>query len=262
MYNRYINKGSYKPSPLKGRITMGLIKTYKDKKAFKEFITDKVERLLDSYKANRLETEGKLTIVNHDLYSNYTHNYTEQYEVVVIATGSDGTATGNDYVFRSNTPYSNDNDLQQIEDTINDLWDKRAEEKQAKVKDRALKNIKTYQQNLLDNEVVKMGMDKHLVDITFSETKVSKDWNINNGTGYVSYHYVAEFTINVANLRYLDKNNDVIIKRYSIEEDISTIGVDRDTITNMNNMTVLIASYIDGLDKYVTEQNRLKKLMN
>ena len=110
-----------------------LFKDYKEKKAFKAFITDKVERLLDSYKANRLETEGKLTIVNHDLYSNYIHNYNEQYEVVVIATGSDGTATSNDYVFRSNTPYSNDNDLQQIVDTINDLWDKRTEEKQAKV---------------------------------------------------------------------------------------------------------------------------------
>ena len=105
---------------------MGLIKTYKEKKAFKEFITDEVERLLDSYKVNMLETEGKLIIIRHDLYSNYTHNYNEQYEVVVIATGSDGTATSNDYVFRSNTPYSNDNNLQQIEDTINDLWDKRA----------------------------------------------------------------------------------------------------------------------------------------
>ena len=239
---------------------MGLIKTYKEKKAFKAFITDEVERLLDSYKANRLETEGKLTIVSHDLYSNYTHDYTEQYEVVVIATGSDGTATSNDYVFRSNTPYSNDNNLQQIEDTINDLWDKRAKEKQAKVESKIKENAKYYQQNLLDNEVVKMGMDKHLVDITFSDTRIYKDWNTNNGWCYPSYH--AEFTINVANLRYLDKNNDVIIKRYSIEEDISTIGVDRDTITNMNNMTVLIASYIDGLDKYVTEQERLKKLMN
>ena len=237
-----------------------LFKDYKEKKAFKAFITDEVERLLDSYKVNMLETEGKLTIVNHDLYSNYTHDYTEQYEVVVIATGSDGTATSNDYVFRSNTPYSNDNNLQQIEDTINDLWDKRAEEKQAKVESKIKENAKYYQQNLLDNEVVKMGMDKHLVDITFSETKVSKDWNTNNGWCYPSYH--AEFTINVANLRYLDKNNDVIIKRYSIEEEISTIDVDRDTITNMNNMTVLIASYIDGLDKYVTEQERLKKLMN
>ena len=239
-----------------------LFKEYKEKKALKAFITDKVERLLDSYKANRLETEGKLTIVSHDLYSNYIHNYNEQYEVVVIATGSDGTADNKSYIFKSNTPYSNDNNLQQIEDTINDLWYKRAEERQAKVENKIKENAKYYQQNLLDNEVVKMGMDKHLVDITFSETKVSKDWNINNGRGYPSYPYVAEFTINVANLRYLDKNNDVIIKRYNIEEEISTIGVDRDAITNMNNMTVLIASYIDGLDKYVTEQERLKKLMN
>ena len=261
MYNRDINKRWYNPSPLKGRLIMlKLIKEYKEKKALKAFITDKVERLLDSYKVNMLESEGKLTIIRHDLYSNYIHDYTEQYEVVVIATGSDGTADNKSYVFRSNTPYSNDNNLQQIEDTINDLWDKRAEEKQAKVKDRVLKNIKIFQQNLLDNEVVKMGMDKHLVDITFSETKVSKGWNTNNGWCYPSYH--AEFTINVANLRYLSKDNDVIIKRYSIEEEISTIGVDRDAITNMNNMTVLIASYIDGLDKYVTEQERLKKLMN
>ena len=134
MYNRYINKGSYKPSPVKRRLTMlKLIEEYKEKKAFKAFITDGVERLLDSYKVNMLESEGKLTIVSHDLYSNYIHDYTEQYEVVVIATGSDGTADNKSYVFRSNTPYSNDNDLQQIEDTINDLWDKRAEEKQAKV---------------------------------------------------------------------------------------------------------------------------------
>ena len=111
-----------------------LFKDYKEKKAFKAFITDEVERLLDSYKANKLETEGKLTIVNHDLYSNYIHDYTEQYEVVVIATGSDGTADNKSYVFRNNTPYNNDNNLQQIEDTINDLWDKRTEEKQAKVK--------------------------------------------------------------------------------------------------------------------------------
>ena len=96
-------------------------------------------------------------------------------------------------------------------------------------------------------------MDKHLVDITFSETKVSN---------YFSYHYVAEFTINVANLKYLDKNNDIIVKRYSIEEEFSTTGIDRDAITSMNNIKVLIASYIDGLDKYVTEQERLKKLMN
>ena len=236
-----------------------LFKDYKEKKAFKAFITDEVERLLDSYKANMLESEGKLIILR-DLYSNYIHDYDEQYEVVVITTGSDGTATSNDYVFRNNTPYNNDNNLQQIEDTINDLWDKRAKEKQAKVESKIKENAKYYQQNLLDNEVVKMGMDKHLVDITFSDTRIYKDWNTNNGWCYPSYH--AEFTINVANLRYLDKNNDVIIKRYSIEEEISTIGVDRDTITNMNNMTVLIASYIDGLDKYVTEQERLKKLMN
>ena len=104
-----------------------LFKDCKEKKAFKAFITDKVERLLDSYKVNTLETEGRLTIIRHDLYSNYIHDYTEQYEVVVIATGSDGTGHNKDYIFRSNTPYSNDNDLQQIEDTINDLWDKRAE---------------------------------------------------------------------------------------------------------------------------------------
>ena len=110
-----------------------LFKDYKEKKALKAFITDKVERLLDSYKVNMLESEGRLTIIRHDLYSNYTHNYNEQYEVVVIATGSDGTANNKDYIFRSNTPYSNENDLQQIEDTINDLWDKRAEERQAKV---------------------------------------------------------------------------------------------------------------------------------
>ena len=238
-----------------------LFKDYKEKKAFKAFITDEVERLLDSYKVNMLESEGKLTIVSHDLYSKYTHDYTEQYEVVVIATGSDGTADNKSYVFRSNTPYSNDNNLQQIEDTINDLWDKRAEEKQAKVKDRALKNIKTYQQNLLDNEVVKMGMDKHLVDITFSETKVSKDWNINNGTGYFSYHYVAEFTINVTNLKYLSKDNDIIIKHYNLMISLSKDG-DSYYSVNLGRVVNSIASYIDGLDKYVTEQERLKKLMN
>ena len=238
-----------------------LFKDYKEKKAFKAFITDEVERLLDSYKVNMLETEGKLTIVNHDLYSNYIHDYNEQYEVVVIATGSDGTATSNDYVFRSNTPYSNDNDLQQIEDTINDLWDKRAEEKQAKVKDRALKNIKTYQQNLLDNEVVKMGMDKHLVDITFSDTRIYKDWNTNNGTGYFSYHYVAEFTVNVVNLKYLSKDNDIIIKHYNLMISLSKDG-DSYYSVNLGRVVNSIASYIDGLDKYVTEQERLKKLMN
>ena len=236
-----------------------LFKDYKEKKAFKAFITDEVERLLDSYKANRLETEGKLTIINHDLYSNYTHDYTEQYEVVVIATGSDGTATSNDYVFRSNTPYSNDNNLQQIEDTINDLWDKRAEEKQAKVKDRALKNIKTYQQNLLDNEVVKMGMDKHLVDITFSDTRIYKDWSTNNGWCYPSYH--AEFTINVANLKYLSKDNDIIIKHYNLMISLSKDG-DSYLTASITDTIELIASYIDELDKYVTEQERLKKLMN
>ena len=262
MYNRYINKGSYKPSPLKGRITMiKLFKDYKEKKAFKAFITDEVERLLDSYKVNMLETEGKLTIVNHDLYSNYIHDYNEQYEVVVIATGSDGTAASNDYVFRSNTPYSNDNNLQQIEDTINDLWDKRAEEKQAKVESKIKENAKYYQQNLLDNEVVKMGMDKHLVDITFSETKVSKDWNINNGTGYFSYHYVAEFTINVTNLKYLSKDNDIIIKHYNLMISLSKDG-DSYYSVNLGRVVNSIASYIDGLDKYVTEQERLKKLMN
>ena len=229
-----------------------LFKDYKEKKAFKAFITDEVERLLDSYKTNRLETEGRLTIVRHDLYSNYTHDYNEQYEVVVIATGSDGTADEKSYVFRSNTPYSNDNNLQQIVDTINDLWDKRAEEKQAKVKDRALKNIKTYQQNLLDNEVVKMGMDKHLVDITFSETKVSN---------YFSYHYVAEFTINVANLKYLSKDNDIIIKHYNLMISLSKDG-DSYYSVNLGRVVNSIASYIDGLDKYVTEQERLKKLMN
>ena len=228
-----------------------LIKEYKEKKAFKAFITDKVERLLDSYKANRLESEGKLIIIRHDLYSNYIHDYNEQYEVNV-ATIDNHLATSNDYIFKSSTPYSNDNDLQQIEDTINDLWDKRAEEKQAKVKDRVLKNIKIFQQNLLDNEVVKMGMDKHLVDITFSETKVSN---------YFSYHYVAEFTINVANLKYLDKNNDVIIKHYNLTIYLSKDG-DSYLTASITDMIELIASYIDGLDKYVTEQERLKKLIN
>lgn len=238
-----------------------LIKEYKEKKAFKEFITNEVERLIDSYKVNKLEIEGRLTIVRHDLYSNYTHNYNEQYEVVVIATGSDGTATSNDYVFRSNTPYSNDNDLQQIEDTINDLWDKRAEEKQVKVENKIKENAKYYQQSLLDNEVVKMGMDKHLVDITFSETKVSKDWNINNGWGYPSYPYVAEFTVNVANLKYLSKDNDIIIKHYNLMIYLSKDG-DSYLTASITDTIELIASYIDGLDKYVTEQNRLKKLIN
>lgn len=234
-----------------------LFKDYKEKKTFKAFITDKVERLLDSYKANRLETEGRLTIIRHDLYSNYTHDYTEQYEVVVIATGSDGTADNKSYVFRSNTPYSNDNDLQQIEDTINDLWDKRAEEKQAKVESKIKENAKYYQQNLLDNEVVKMGMDKHLVDITFSETKVSKDWNTNNWFDY----YGAKFTINVANLKYLSKDNDIIIKHYNLMIYLSKDG-DSYLTASITDTIELIASYIDGLDKYVTEQERLKKLMN
>ena len=238
-----------------------LIKEYKEKKALKAFITGKVETLLDSYKANMLESEGRLTIIRHDLYSNYTHDYTEQYEVVVIATGSDGTGYNKDYVFRSNTPYSNESDLQQIEDTINDLWYKRAEEKQAKVKDRALKNIKTYQQNLLDNEVVKMGMDKHLVDITFSDTRIYKDWNTNNGWCYPSYPYVAEFTINVANLKYLSKDNDIIIKHYNLMISLSKDG-DSYLTASITDTIELIASYIDGLDKYVTEQERLKKLMN
>ena len=227
-----------------------LIKEYKEKKAFKAFITDKVERLLDSYKANRLESEGKLIIIRHDLYSNYIHDYNEEYEVVVT-TIDNHLATSNDYIFKSSTPYSNDNDLQQIEDTINDLWDKRAEEKQAKVKDRVLKNIKIFQQNLLDNEVVKMGMDKHLVDITFSETRIYNDWNIN----------VAEFTINVANLKYLDKNNDIIIKHYNLMIYLSKDG-DSYLTASITDTIELIASYIDGLDKYVTEQERLKKLIN
>ena len=227
-----------------------LIKEYKEKKAFEAFITDKVERLLDSYKANRLESEGKLIIIRHDLYSNYIHDYNEEYEVVVT-TIDNHLATSNDYIFKSSTPYSNDNDLQQIEDTINDLWDKRAEEKQAKVKDRVLKNIKIFQQNLLDNEVVKMGMDKHLVDITFSETRIYNDWNIN----------VAEFTINVANLKYLDKNNDIIIKHYNLMIYLSKDG-DSYLTASITDTIELIASYIDGLDKYVTEQERLKKLIN
>ena len=233
-----------------------LIKEYKEKKAFKAFIIDKVEWLLDSYKVNKLETEGKLTIIRHDLYSNYIHDYNEQYEVVVIATGSDGTADNKSYVFRNNTPYSNDNDLQQIVDTINDLWDKRAKEKQAKVKDRVLKNIKIFQRNLLDNEVVKMGMDKHLVDITFSETKVCPIDKL-----HVKGIYQALFTINVANLKYLDKDNDIIIKHYNLMIPLSKDG-DSYLTASMTDTIELIASYIDGLDKYVTEQERLKKLMN
>ena len=227
-----------------------LFKEYKEKKAFKEFITDKVERLLDSYKVNRLESEGKLIIIRHDLYSNYIHDYNEEYEVNVT-TIDNHLATSNDYIFKCSTPYSNDNDLQQIEDTINDLWDKRAEEKQAKVENKIKENAKYYQQNLLDNEVVKMGMDKHLVDITFSETRIYNDWNIN----------VAEFTINVANLKYLDKNNDIIIKHYNLVIYLSKDG-DSYLTASITDTIELIASYIDGLDKYVTEQERLKKLIN
>ena len=237
-----------------------LIEEYKNKKAFKAFITDEVERLLDSYKVNMLESEGRLTIARHDLYSNYTHDYTEQYEVVVT-TIDNHLATSNDYVFNINTPYSNDNNLQQIEDTINDLWDKRAKEKQAKVESKIKENAKYYQQNLLDNEVVKMGMDKHLVDITFSDTRIYKDWNTNNGWGYPSYPYVAEFTINVANLKYLDKDNDIIIKHYNLMISLSKDG-DSYLTASITDTIELIASYIDGLDKYVTEQERLKKLMN
>ena len=104
-------------------------------------------------------------------------------------------------------------------------------------------------------------MDKHLVDITFSETKVSKDWNINNGWGYPSYPYVAEFTINVANLKYLSKDNDIIIKHYNLMIYLSKDG-DSYYSVNLGRVVNSIASYIDGLDKYVTEQERLKKLMN
>ena len=239
---------------------MGLIKTYKEKKAFKAFITDEVEQLLDSYKVNMLESEGKLIIIRHDLYSNYIHDYIEEYEVNVT-TIDNHLATSNDYVFNRNTPYSNDNDLQQIVDTINDLWDKRTEEKQAKVESKIKENAKYYQQNLLDNEVVKMGMDKHLVDITFSDARIYKDWNTNNGWGYPSYPYVAEFTINVANLRYLSKDNDIIIKHYNLMIYLSKDG-DSYLTASITDTIELIASYIDGLDKYVTEQERLKKLMN
>ena len=104
-------------------------------------------------------------------------------------------------------------------------------------------------------------MDKHLVDITFSETKVSKDWNTNNGWGYPSYPYVAEFTINVANLKYLSKDNDIIIKHYNLMIYLSKDG-DSYLTASITDTIELIASYIDGLDKYVTEQERLKKLMN
>lgn len=234
-----------------------LIKEYKEKKAFKAFITDKVEWLLDSYKANRLETEGKLIIIRHDLYSNYIHDYNEEYEVVVT-TIDNHLATSNDYIFKSSTPYINDNVLQQIKDTINDLWDKRTEEKLAKVKDRVLKNIKIFQQNLLDNKVVKMGMDKHLVDITFSETKVCPINELYNRS-----KYQALFTITVANLKYLDKNNDIIVKWYNLVIKFNANFIDTSNSTaSMTDTIESIANYIDGLDKYVTEQERLKKLMN
>lgn len=230
-----------------------LIEEYKNKKAFKAFITDKVERLIDSYKVNRLNSEDKLTIVSHYLYNKY--DYIEQYEVVII-TSVNGKTKETNYVFNSNTPYSNDNDLQQIEDTINDLWDKRAKEKQAKAKDRVLKNIKIFKQSLLDNEVVKMGMDKHLVDITFSETKVCPIDKL-----YVKGNYQALFTINVANLKYLDKNNDIIVKRYNLVIKFNANYTATNHLTvSMTDTIELIASYIDGLDKYVTEQERLKKL--
>lgn len=107
-----------------------LIKEYKEKKAFKAFITDEVERLIDSYKVQILTSEKRLSIINNKFFDNVP------YKVVVTTIDKDThLATSNDYIFKSNTPYSNENDLQQIEDTINDLWDKRAEEKQAKVKD-------------------------------------------------------------------------------------------------------------------------------
>ena len=104
-------------------------------------------------------------------------------------------------------------------------------------------------------------MDKHLVDITFSDTRIYKDWNINNGWGYPSYPYVAEFTINVANLKYLSKDNDIIIKHYNLMISLSKDG-DSYLTASITDTIELIASYIDGLDKYVTEQERLKKLMN
>ena len=120
-----------------------LIKEYKEKKAFKAFITDKVERLLDSYKVRILTSEKRLLIINN--------NFDNEPYKVEVTTIDNPLANNKVYTFRSNTPYSNDNDLQQIKDTINDLWDKRTEEKQAKVKDRVLKNIKIFKQSLLDN---------------------------------------------------------------------------------------------------------------
>lgn len=230
-----------------------LFKDYKEKKAFKEFITDEVEWLLDSYKVRVLTSEKRLLIINNKFFDNVP------YKVNVTTIDKDThLATSNDYIFNSNTPYSNDNNLQQIEDTINDLWDKRAEEKQAKAKDRVLKNIKIFKQSLLDNEVVKMGMDKHLVDITFSETKICPIDKL-----YVKGNYQALFTINVANLKYLDKNNDIIVKRYNLVIKFNANYTATNHLTvSMTDTIELIASYIDGLDKYVTEQERLKKLMN
>lgn len=227
-----------------------LFKDYKEKKAFKEFITDKVDRVVDSYKVRILTSEKRLLIINN--------NFDNEPYKVDVTTIDNHLANNKVYTFRSNTPYSNDNDLQQIEDTINDLWDKRAEEKQAKVKDRVLKNIKIFKQSLLDNEVVKMGMDKHLVDITFSGTKVCPIDKL-----HVKGIYQALFTINVANLKYLDKNNDIIVKRYNlvIKFNANYNGTNHLT-ASMTDTIELIASYIDGLDKYVTEQERLKKLMN
>lgn len=228
-----------------------LIKEYKEKKAFKAFITDEVEWLLDSYKVRVLTSEKRLSIINNKFFDNMPYK-------VNVTTIDNHLATSNDYIFNSNTPYSNDNDLQQIEDTINDLWDKRAEEKQAKAKDRVLKNIKVFQQSLLDNELVKTGMDKHLVDITFSETKVCPIDKL-----YVKGNYQALFTINVANLKYLDKNNDIIVKRYNLVIKFNANYTATNHLTvSMTDTIELIASYIDGLDKYVTEQERLKKLMN
>ena len=226
-----------------------LIKEYKEKKAFKAFITDKVEWLLNSYKVRILTSEKRLLIINN--------NFDNEPYMVDVTTIDNHLANNKVYTFRSNTPYSNDNDLQQIEDTINDLWDKRAEEKQAMVENKIKENAKYYQQDILERKVVKMGMDKHLVDITFSETKVSKDWNTNNGTGYFSYHYVAEFTVNVANLKYLSKDNDIIIKHYNLMISLSKDG-DSYYSVNLGRVVNSIASYIDGLDKYVTEQERLK----
>lgn len=221
-----------------------LIKEYKEKKAFKAFITDKVERLIDSYKANRLESEGKISIVNHYLYSEY--DYWERYEVVVI-TLVNGEAHSDSYIFRSNTPHSNDNDLQLIKDTIDKLWQERMDNKRANVVNNMREKAKYYQQAVLDNEVIKMGLDKHLVDITFSETKVDNS--------------IAMFTINVANLKYLDKNNDVIIKHYNLNIVFDSHNYNYYHSANLGAVVNSITSYITGLDKYVAEQDRLKQLM-